>query len=57
MNHKNDWKNSQVVFFQKYLQKYNHLQPPDTADFSMLGVIINQVTYFSMEITYTYLEV
>ena len=31
--HKNYWLNSQIFPSQKYLQKYNHLQPPDMAGF------------------------
>ena len=29
-----------------FLQKYNHLQPSDAADFSMVDAILNQVRYF-----------
>ena len=54
--HKNSWSNSQICFT-KHLQIYNHLQPPDAAYFSMLDVIMNQVTYFSMKGKYCFLEV
>ena len=39
-------------FYQKYLQKYTHLQPPDEASFSMVDLILNRVTYFGTKITY-----
>ena len=42
---------------QKYLQKYNHLQPSDVADFSTVSIIINQVTYFITKSMYIFLEV
>ena len=32
---------SSGVFLRKVLQKYNHLQLPDLADFSMVDVILN----------------
>ena len=35
---------------QKYLQKYNHLQPSDVADFSTVSIIINQLTYLSQRV-------
>ena len=44
-------------FKQKYLQKYNHLQPPDAAGFAVVDLILNHVTYFSMKSAYIYLEV
>ena len=44
-------------FYQKYSQKYNHLQFPDAAGFSVMDLILNHVKYFSVKITYTYLEV
>ena len=40
-----------------FLQKYNHLQPPDAGAFSMVDLIIHRVTYFGTKISYTYLEV
>ena len=49
--------NSQIALLLIYLQKLNHLQPPDAAAFPMVVVILNQVTYFSMKSTYTSLEV
>ena len=46
-----------ISFKQKYLQKYNHLQPPEAAGFSVVVLILNSVTYFGTKITYTSLEV
>ena len=31
----------------EFLQKYNHLQPPALADFSMVDIILIWVAYFS----------
>ena len=39
-----------------FLQKYNHMQPPDADVFSMMDVILNQVTNLGMKITHTSLE-
>ena len=43
------------LFLQQYLQKYNHLQPPDTADFSMVDETINGIKYFSKKYIHTLL--
>ena len=32
-----------------FLQKYNHLQPPDTAGFAMADAVLNEVAYFSVK--------
>ena len=42
---------------QRHLQKYDHLQPPDAADFAMVDLFLNRVTYFSTKSKYTSLEV
>ena len=44
-------------FQQKHLQKYNHLQTPDAAGFSMVDLFIDCATNFSTKSTYNPLEV
>ena len=40
-----------VTFLQKHLHKYNHIQIPITDVSSMVGIVLNIVTYFSTEVT------
>ena len=46
-----------VIFLNKNILKYNHLQPPEAAGFAMVDLILNRATYFSTESSYIYLEV
>ena len=43
----------QIIILQK-IYKYNHIQPPDAVLFTVVDLILNQVIYFSMKVTYTF---
>ena len=53
--HKYDWSYSHI--FTKTILGYNHLQPPEMADFSMVEMIINILVYFNTKNPHTFLEV
>ena len=41
-------------FLQQYLQEYNHLQPSESACFSIVGVILNWNIYLSKKSIYLF---